>query len=477
MPPITYRNVNAPNFRDSAALLESANNSFNAGFDRFSQIITDRQKLQADQIKQTRDANQSDFRDYLQSFATPEDLAAAKAAGAIDERLAQYGGVIDTNAIRGAADDRLTALRTGANASFEYDKTKESQNDDPILNQIAAIAAERTRGAKSESELVAGVEDLAGQIEAGAFGDLSATGRQKAIDALFGRSDTQENELEREFDRNYKIGRRGIEDKRADDEDARSTATRERATARNDFIQGAFANQGDLSDTELRRVAQEQLIAAGNTPEEVAGSVQALDTLLSSRAQVATSDTARGADAKAQLRAEFRVDQNAFNGSEDVNALESVAAIIEKNSGEGQVFSDSNDDFKLQVAQDVTELLSTGLRIQVPVPGSAQKSKAATGRGGTGNKAPKTTEIIIKNLPPALLEAAMVGVGSKWTELDQSLPEAVTRLFVDNPGLIEDYKNYEKFQEKDLELDSEISRRTTDEQTRQWRNFVRGNAQ
>lgn len=100
--PITWKNIEAPSLMGVAGMAESARRTFNdavsalrSGFDEYGQQI----QTQWDQGKE---ANTQAFLDQLAQYKTPEELAAAQAAGALQNLKAQFGNKIDRNAVRDA---------------------------------------------------------------------------------------------------------------------------------------------------------------------------------------------------------------------------------------------------------------------------------------------------------------------------------------------------------------------------------------
>ena len=136
--PITWQNVNAPDNRLAAQLFESSQNSINSGLDRFTKIITDREKGDQVMADRARMATEQEYLNMVQGYKTPEELQAARMSGVLDQRLAALDPR-NQAAVRGAVDARVTGLQGQVTA-----------NDKFGLEQIAA------RGAVANAEAIAG---------------------------------------------------------------------------------------------------------------------------------------------------------------------------------------------------------------------------------------------------------------------------------------------------------------------------------
>lgn len=139
MAQITWRNIEAPDFRGAGALVQAAGGSLNAMTGAFQKAIAD---VQAGELaaKNTRIAdNTNEFMNSLYAnYRDPASLQAAMADGSIAKAMAGFGKEIDFNAVRGAADTRLnqqmqqaTAIRTDQQAALKAQQA-------PLLGQYAA---------------------------------------------------------------------------------------------------------------------------------------------------------------------------------------------------------------------------------------------------------------------------------------------------------------------------------------------------
>lgn len=109
--PITWQNVNAPSNAGMGREFAAANDAISAGFDRFMKVISDREAADQKLADRSRNAAEQDYLNYVQSFKTPEEIAAARLSGVFDQRLAALDPRNQASA-RAAAENRLKSLQT-----------------------------------------------------------------------------------------------------------------------------------------------------------------------------------------------------------------------------------------------------------------------------------------------------------------------------------------------------------------------------
>ena len=179
MPPITFRNVNAPGFSGTGEILKAAQGSFNAGADVFSDLVKRRQALRKQNFDRGLDEQETGFRNFLDSFDSAEGLAAAQESGAIDSRLAGFDAALQ-NRLRGADEERLGALRTQEAEAFDFQNAQRERADAPLLAEIARRENE-LRQSGDEQALTQGLEELR---TFAANAGLSDAGLDRAVDSI-----------------------------------------------------------------------------------------------------------------------------------------------------------------------------------------------------------------------------------------------------------------------------------------------------
>ena len=108
--PITWRNIESDHTRGAASLFETARRALNDGMGNFKSIVDSRNELNQQNWNTQKEVNTDLFLDRLAQFKTPEELAAAQAAGDLQRLKAQFGGQIDRDAIRNAETDAASEL-------------------------------------------------------------------------------------------------------------------------------------------------------------------------------------------------------------------------------------------------------------------------------------------------------------------------------------------------------------------------------
>jgi hypothetical protein len=135
--PITWRTVNGPSLAEAARPMEMAGVSINSGFDKLQNILQQREQMEIANANAKRNSNTQTFLDQLYAqYKTPEALAAAQAAGDVDRLQANFNGLIDKAAVRGAADSRLATLRDQTLKGQEFGDKQQQLKDRPIVNGI-----------------------------------------------------------------------------------------------------------------------------------------------------------------------------------------------------------------------------------------------------------------------------------------------------------------------------------------------------
>lgn len=146
--PITWRNVDAPDLRGSAALMGVAQQGINKGFDQFQNVLQQQQKVDEANWNQVKENNTNELRNQLFAARTPEEAQAVQAQ--IMERMNSLGAQVDQNAIRTALDGRVPLLQQRAKAEIDYNNAMTDAKDEPILKRIYSLALQDPIAAAAE---------------------------------------------------------------------------------------------------------------------------------------------------------------------------------------------------------------------------------------------------------------------------------------------------------------------------------------
>lgn len=131
--PITWRSINAPDFRASAASMAAAANTFDGAFDglrtALNQHQVDQEKFAAKRTKE----NTAAYLTHLASFQDPATAEAALKSGQLAEMLRGYGSEIDVPTAIAAQNSLVQNLQQRAvqNMQFQQEgqKFKDYQTD------------------------------------------------------------------------------------------------------------------------------------------------------------------------------------------------------------------------------------------------------------------------------------------------------------------------------------------------------------
>lgn len=188
--PITWQNINAPDLAAASRPLEAAQRSFSNMFGQFGDILAQRERINEANWQNTKTNNTNAVLDRLASFRTPDELAAAQASGELAQMRQRFGAQIDTAALRGAEEQRLNALRTGARQAGEFQdwSTDRAQAAD-VEKARQLIANKDFAGARTH------LDNVQLRQESALWGSLSQAERDKVVqgqqDTVFGNNQTR----------------------------------------------------------------------------------------------------------------------------------------------------------------------------------------------------------------------------------------------------------------------------------------------
>lgn len=146
MPPITWRNVEAPSFRDAILAGAQAQQSFNSGFDSLNKLVDQESKTNIANWDNTAKNNTEKFyADVASQFKTPEEYQAALKSGLVDQMRQQYGAQIDQAGARKYLEERPTVLMDRLTKEQAYTDAQTERGQREYINGFKqAIAAAST---------------------------------------------------------------------------------------------------------------------------------------------------------------------------------------------------------------------------------------------------------------------------------------------------------------------------------------------
>lgn len=137
---ITWRNIEAPNMRGPAAIMESASNSLNRGFAGLGDVLKQHEEAQKAQWEQGRETNTNAALMQLSQAQSPEELAALR--GQLVSAMQNQGRQVDALSVLDKFDSRLSGLRKQAQDEIVYKNTLRDEQEAPVVDQIKSLIAQ-----------------------------------------------------------------------------------------------------------------------------------------------------------------------------------------------------------------------------------------------------------------------------------------------------------------------------------------------
>lgn len=149
--PITWRNIQGLSPTEAIRPLVGAQQSFDGAFDALNKVIAQREALnQANYEAQQLNA-QNAYRDLLATVTTPEALAQLQQSGALQRMMEQMSPQARAG-VRGAAEERLTAVQNLVKQGQQYDIGQRDFREAPEVDRINKLI-QTGQFAEAESEL------------------------------------------------------------------------------------------------------------------------------------------------------------------------------------------------------------------------------------------------------------------------------------------------------------------------------------
>lgn len=140
--PITWRNIQGGNGAVAAGqLLNAAQNSVNTGLDKITDVFAQYRETDRANWENGKENNTQAFLDRLAQYKTPEELAAAQAAGEIQAFRQQFGNKIDAAQVRDAEANMQQKLIERITAQNQYGDDKINRDARPLVDQFNALRA------------------------------------------------------------------------------------------------------------------------------------------------------------------------------------------------------------------------------------------------------------------------------------------------------------------------------------------------
>lgn len=174
--PITWRNVEAPDLRGAASMLNLAQSGFNSGFDQLNNVLKREQDTAEANWKVQRDNNTQAFLNSINQYRTPEEYQAALQSGALD--LSKYGAQIDQAVARSALDGRLSILQDRMVKANQFADMQQERDARPIVDRLTAMALSDDKDLRRSAKEALGIYAGQGMVPKAA----ELTGKMRDIE-------------------------------------------------------------------------------------------------------------------------------------------------------------------------------------------------------------------------------------------------------------------------------------------------------
>ena len=184
MAAITWRNIDAPSVQGVSSMITGAQQSLDSGFNKFNELIKQRETMDNANWDNTKQNNTQAFLDQLTQYRTPEELKAAQESGVLDRMRQEAGAQIDRAGIRGAEDVRYGALQQRGLTNIDYANKTLAERYRPQTD--AAMAGAVLGKADAVNAILGANPDMPGQdrIQAALVAaQRAASGEQRQVNA------------------------------------------------------------------------------------------------------------------------------------------------------------------------------------------------------------------------------------------------------------------------------------------------------
>lgn len=137
---ITWRNIEAPDMRGPAAIMESAGSLIDKGFTGLGDVFKQHQEAQKAQWEQGKEANTNNALMQLAQASTPEELAALR--GQLMSSMQGQGRQVDALGVLEKFDAQMKNLRQSAQDEINYKNVLRDDKEAPVIDQIKSLMAQ-----------------------------------------------------------------------------------------------------------------------------------------------------------------------------------------------------------------------------------------------------------------------------------------------------------------------------------------------
>lgn len=140
--PITWRNINAPNFSDSNRLSIQSGEQINNGLDRLAQAATDYRQGEIDTQNQIKDINTRDFLSRINGFNNLDGFSNFQQR--LNTELSNLNPAqVDVLKVQSALDGRDDTLRNDLTQQQTFQANQDRLAAEPYVNQVESLIAKK----------------------------------------------------------------------------------------------------------------------------------------------------------------------------------------------------------------------------------------------------------------------------------------------------------------------------------------------
>jgi len=144
--PITWRNIEAPNFRGVSSDLANVGSSLEAARKLLTQSIAEAERIDAENWANAKVNNTNAVLNRLLEYQDPESFEKARQSREFQALMDQYGGQIDANLVRKSIDERADVLRKRAIDALDYrnrlrmeEEAQVAREQKPIVDRLLSM--------------------------------------------------------------------------------------------------------------------------------------------------------------------------------------------------------------------------------------------------------------------------------------------------------------------------------------------------
>lgn len=250
---ITWRSLVQPGNAGAGYLLQGAQRSLDSGFNALNNVLDQRNKTEASNWQTQKANNTTDYLNAVADVKDPAQLQDPQVQANLAAMKEQFGYQVDSQAIRGAADNRVQALQQQGLQRIEFNDKSRVDGERDQVDQIGALyrAGKYQEGDALRQGKNFRDDAVLDQLKVDAQRGYSQEGRAQA-----GESRAQQDQVWQGQDHalSQQVGRANLDFTNLQRKDL--LATQDRTKAGNEMISGAVNGWTATQTNNAERIAQ-----------------------------------------------------------------------------------------------------------------------------------------------------------------------------------------------------------------------------